>query len=113
MLGTLCPVHFRKKKNMSIVAWLILGIVSGVVANQLSGARGVGLVSDALVGIAGAAVAGFVYNTLAGRELGTSLVSLCVSLLGAGVSLTISRAIAGPVRAPDPGRTQRTKRVRR
>jgi uncharacterized membrane protein YeaQ/YmgE (transglycosylase-associated protein family) len=98
---------------MSIVAWIILGIVSGVVANQLSGARGVGLVADAVVGVAGAAVAGFAYNMLAGRELGFSLVSLCVSLLGAGVFLTISRAIAGPNRASDPGRTQRTKRVRR
>jgi len=98
---------------MSIIAWVILGVVSGVVANQLSGARGVGLVSDALVGIAGAAVAGFAYNVLAGRELGFSLLSLCVSLLGAGVFLTISRAIAGPNRAFDPGRTQRTKRVRR
>ena len=99
--------------NMSIVAWIILGIVSGVVANQLSGSRGVGLISDALVGIAGAAVAGFAYNILAGRELGFSLVSLCLSLLGAGVFLTISHAIAGPSRAPDPGRTQRTRRVRR
>ena|SRR5688572_5701145 len=99
---------------MSIVAWLMLGIVSGVVANQLSGARGVGLFSDALVGVAGAAVAGFAYNMLAGRELGMSLASLCVSLLGAGVFLMISRAIAGPDRASwDPERTQRTKRVRR
>ena len=98
---------------MSIVAWIILGIVSGVVANQLSGARGVGLISDAIVGIAGAAVAGFAFNMLAGRELGFSLTSLGASLLGAGVFLTISRAVAGPSRASDPGRTQRTKRVRR
>jgi uncharacterized membrane protein YeaQ/YmgE (transglycosylase-associated protein family) len=98
---------------MSIVAWIILGIVSGVVANQLSRARGTGLVSDALVGIAGAAVAGFAYNTLAGRELGFSLVSLCSSLLGAGVFLTISRAIAGPNREPQPGRARPSRRVRR
>ena len=98
---------------MSIAAWIILGIVSGVVANQLSGARGVGLVSDALVGVAGAAVAGFAYNMLAGTELGFSVVSLCLSLLGAAVFLTISRAVAGPNRVSDPGRTQRTKRVRR
>jgi uncharacterized membrane protein YeaQ/YmgE (transglycosylase-associated protein family) len=98
---------------MSIVAWIILGFVSGVVANRLSGARGVGLVSVALVGIAGAAIAGFSYNMLAGSELGISMVSLCLSLLGAGVFLTISQAIAGPSRVSDPGRTQRTKRARR
>ena len=98
---------------MSIIAWIILGIVAAVVANQLSGKRGVGLVPDALVGIAGAAVAGFAYNMLAGRELGFSVASLCLSLLGAGVFLVFSRAIAGPDRVADPGRTQRTKRVRR
>ena len=98
---------------MSIVAWIILGIVAAVVANQLSGKRGVGLVSDALVGIAGAAVAGFAYNMLAGRELGFSLTSLCSSLFGAAVFLGISRAMARPDGVSDPGRTQRTKRVRR
>ena len=98
---------------MSIVAWVLLGIVAGVVANQLSGKRGVGLISDALLGIAGAAVAGFAFNMLAGTEEGVGLMSMSLSLLGAGVFLTVSRAIAGPSRVSDPGRTQRTRRVRR
>jgi uncharacterized membrane protein YeaQ/YmgE (transglycosylase-associated protein family) len=98
---------------MSIVAWIMLGIVAGVVANQVSGKRGVGLVSDALLGIAGAAVAGFAFNMLAGTEEGFSLMSMCLSLLGAAIFLTVSRAMAGPSRVSDPGRTQRTKRVRR
>jgi uncharacterized membrane protein YeaQ/YmgE (transglycosylase-associated protein family) len=97
---------------MSIIAWVLLGIVAGVVANQLSGKRGVGLVSDALLGIAGATVAGFAFSMLSGTE-GVGLMSMCLSLLGAGVFLTVSRAIAGPSRVWDPGRTQRTRRVRR
>jgi uncharacterized membrane protein YeaQ/YmgE (transglycosylase-associated protein family) len=98
---------------MSIVVWVLLGIVAGVVANQLSGKRGVGLVSDALLGIAGAAVAGFAFDMLSGTGEGMSLMGMCLSLLGAGVCLTVSRAIAGPNRLSDPGRTQRTRRVRR
>jgi uncharacterized membrane protein YeaQ/YmgE (transglycosylase-associated protein family) len=97
---------------MSIVAWVLLGIVAGVVANQVSGKRGVGLVSDALLGIAGAAIAGFAFSMLSGAE-GMSLASMSLSLLGAGVFLTVSRAVAGPNRVSDPGRTQRTRRVRR
>jgi uncharacterized membrane protein YeaQ/YmgE (transglycosylase-associated protein family) len=98
---------------MSIVAWVLLGIVAGVVANQLSGKRGVGLVSDAVLGIAGAAVAGLAFNMLSGTDEGMSLMGLCLSLLGAGVFLTVSRAIPGPSRVTDPGRTQRTRRARR
>jgi uncharacterized membrane protein YeaQ/YmgE (transglycosylase-associated protein family) len=98
---------------MSIVAWVLLGIVAGVVANQLSARRGVGLVSDALLGIAGAAVAGFTFDMLSGTEEGVGLMSMGLSLLGAGVFLAVSRAIAGPSRVSDPGRTQRTRRVRR
>jgi uncharacterized membrane protein YeaQ/YmgE (transglycosylase-associated protein family) len=98
---------------VSIVAWILLGIVAGVVANQLSGRRGDGLSADAVVGIAGAAVAGFAFNTLTGRTDGFSLASLCSSLLGAGVLLALTRAWLGPSKVPAPTRAPRNPRVRR
>jgi uncharacterized membrane protein YeaQ/YmgE (transglycosylase-associated protein family) len=96
---------------MSIIAWLMLGMVAGVVANQLSAKRGVGLVSDAVIGVAGAAVAGFAYKMLAGRE-GFGVTSLLVSLLGAGVFLGVFRAMTGPARAAaaEPVRRHRGRR---
>ena len=99
---------------MSIVAWILLGVAAGVVANQLSGRRGAGLVSDALLGTAGASIAGFAFQMLAERgERSVSAWGLLVSLLGAVVFLTLSRAIVGPTRVPAPVRTQPTRRVRR
>lgn len=98
---------------MAIVAWILLGIFAGVVANQLSGRRGAGLVSDAILGIAGAAVAGFAFNTLAGRGEDVGLIGLLLSFLGAGVALGIFRMLVGPSKAPPPRRTQPTRRVRR
>lgn len=97
---------------MSIIAWLMLGIVAGVVANQLSGKRGVGLVFDAAIGIAGAAVAGFAYEMLTGRE-GFGLTNLLISLLGAAIFLGGLRAMTGSGRAPEPEDVPPTKRVRR
>ena len=97
---------------MSIIAWILLGIVAGVVANQLTGKRGDGLIPHALLGIAGAAVAGFAFNFLAGRAGGLSVWGLLVSLLGAGVVLAVSSAIAGRS-APATVRTRPSKRVRR
>jgi len=97
---------------MSIIAWLMLGMVAGVVANQLSGRRGVGLASDAVIGIAGAAVAGFAYKMLTGQA-GFGLTSLLISLLGAGVFLGVFRAMTGSSRAPVAEPVRRPKRVRR
>lgn len=98
---------------MWLVAWILLGTVAGVVANQFSGKRSVGLVSDALLGVFGAAVAGFCFNMLAGREDGPmSLWGLFASLLGAVVVLGVSGAIAGRS-VPSPTRPPRTRRVRR
>lgn len=94
---------------MFVFAWILLGITAGVVANQLAGRRSVGLGFDAILGIAGAAVAGFAFNLLAGRDGGLSLWGLFVSLIGAGVVLAVSSAMA-----PAPARTPSIKRrVRR
>ena len=98
---------------MPIVAWILLGVIAGVVANQLSGKRGIGLVSDVFLGIVGAAVAGFTFRMLADEEQGFGLPAVGLSLLGAAVVLTISRASVGPSRVSAPARMQRNKRVRR
>jgi uncharacterized membrane protein YeaQ/YmgE (transglycosylase-associated protein family) len=97
---------------MSIIAWILLGIVVAVVFNQLGGRRGVGLVSDALVGIGGAAVLGFSFNVLAGTAGGLSAWGLLVSLVGAGVALALAGAIADRA-APVPVRVRRTRKTRR
>ena len=55
---------------MSIVAWIVLGVLAGVLANRFSGKRGTGLLEDVLLGTAGASFAGFAVNSLAAGERG-------------------------------------------
>ena len=97
---------------MSIVAWILLGVAAGLAAHQLAGKRGVGLIPAILLGVFGAAVTGFAFNTLAGRDDGRmGLWGLVVPLVGAGAVLAVSSTITGR-RVPAPVRIRRAKRIR-
>jgi len=48
--------------DMGILAWIVLGLVAGVIAERVTGQRG-GLISAALIGIVGALFGGFLAKT--------------------------------------------------
>ena len=48
---------------MSIIAWIILGALAGIIAEKLTGSR-VGLVVATIVGIVGALLGGFLAKAL-------------------------------------------------
>ena len=98
---------------LSMIAWVLLGIVAGVVTNRLLGRRSGRLASDAFVGVFGAAVAGLAFDLIAGiGDGGMSLSGLFVSLAGAGVALAVSSAIVR-YREPVPVRIRSSRPVRR
>jgi uncharacterized membrane protein YeaQ/YmgE (transglycosylase-associated protein family) len=73
---------------MSIVAWILLGLISGFVASKLINKRGEGVVLDILLGIGGAVVGGFLFTLLgAAGVTGFNLWSMIVSMSGAIVLL--------------------------
>ena len=47
---------------MSIIAWIILGLVSGYIASNIVNKSGEGLVVDIVLGIVGAVAGGFLFN---------------------------------------------------
>jgi uncharacterized membrane protein YeaQ/YmgE (transglycosylase-associated protein family) len=49
---------------MSILAWIIVGLVAGVLASVLVGGTGYGLIGDIIIGIAGAFVGGWLFSVL-------------------------------------------------
>ena len=49
---------------MSIIAWIVLGLIAGFIASKLINKTGEGLVLDIGLGIVGAVVGGFVFNQL-------------------------------------------------
>ena len=49
---------------MSIVAWLVVGLIAGFIASQIVNKSGEGMVLDIVLGVVGAVVGGFLFNML-------------------------------------------------
>ncbi|HEX5600800.1 MAG TPA: GlsB/YeaQ/YmgE family stress response membrane protein [Hyphomicrobiaceae bacterium] len=75
---------------MSILAWIVVGLIAGWIAEQITG-REHGLLTNLLVGIIGAFVGGFLFSTLLGFEYreGFNIASIVVATVGAIVFLFI------------------------
>jgi uncharacterized membrane protein YeaQ/YmgE (transglycosylase-associated protein family) len=81
---------------MSIIAWLILGLIAGFVASKLYAGSGQGAVVDIILGIVGAVVGGFLFNALGGAGVtGFNVYSMLVAIVGAVVVLWIYHAVTG------------------
>lgn len=79
---------------MSIIAWIILGLIAGFIASQIVKGRGEGVVGDIIVGVVGALVGGFLFNLIgAAGVTGFNLWSLFVAVIGAVVLLFAYHAI--------------------
>lgn len=78
---------------MSILWFLIIGLVAGWLAGTLVKGGGFGLVGDLVVGIIGALVGGFLFSSLGVSAGGGLLGSLIVATVGAVVLLFIIRLI--------------------
>ena len=81
---------------MSILGWIILGLIAGWLAGVLVKGSGYGVVGDIVLGILGALVGGAITSTLMGVDItGFNLGSLLVAVLGAIVVIFIARLISG------------------
>jgi uncharacterized membrane protein YeaQ/YmgE (transglycosylase-associated protein family) len=79
---------------MSFIAWIVLGLVSGFIASKLVNKTGDGLVIDIILGIIGALVGGWLFNTFGMSGVtGLNLYSMLVAVVGAVVLLLIYHAI--------------------
>lgn len=81
---------------MSFLAWIVLGLISGFIASKIVNKSGSGLVMDILLGIVGAIVGGWLFNTFGGTGVtGLNLYSMLVAIVGAVLVLVIYHAIRG------------------
>ena len=75
---------------MSILAWILLGLVAGFIGSKIVNKTGEGLVIDIVLGIVGAVVGGFLFNTFgAAGVTGLNLYSLIVAVVGAVAVLVL------------------------
>ncbi len=79
---------------MSIVAWILLGLVAGFIGSKLVNKTGEGVLLDIGLGIVGAIVGGFLFNLVGVSGVtGLNIWSLIVAVLGSVVVLVVYHAI--------------------
>lgn len=75
---------------MSIIAWIILGLIAGFIASKIINKSGEGLIRDILLGVVGALVGGWLFRAFGMRGVtGLNLYSLGVAVVGAIVFLVV------------------------
>ena len=80
---------------MSIIAWLILGLIAGFIASKVVNKAGEGVLLDIVLGVIGAIVGGFLFTTFGAAPVtGLNVYSLFVAVIGAIVVLVIYHAVA-------------------
>ena len=81
---------------MSILAWIVLGLIAGFIASKLVNRTGSGIVMDLLLGVVGGFVGGFLFTRFgAAGVTGLNLYSILVATLGAVVVLFIYHMLVG------------------
>ncbi len=81
---------------MSIIGWLILGLIAGFIASKIVNKSGEGVILDIVLGIIGAVVGGFLFTTFGAAPVtGLNIYSMIVAVVGAIVVLFIYHAVVG------------------
>jgi len=81
---------------MSVLAWIVLGLISGFIASKIVNRSGEGILLDIVLGIIGAVVGGWLFNVFGAAGVsGLNLYSLLVAVVGAIVVLVLYHALFG------------------
>jgi len=82
--------------SMSMIVWILLGLVLGLVASKIVSTTGEGTVVDILLGIVGAVIGGWLFTLFGGSGLSgfnlDSVYSAGVAAIGAIVALALYHA---------------------
>lgn len=81
---------------MGFIVWIVFGLVAGFIASKIVNKQGEGLVFDLILGIIGAVVGGFLFQTFGFAPVtGFNFYSLIVAVIGAVVVLFLYHAVVG------------------
>ena len=82
---------------MSIIAWIVVGLIAGFLARAVVPGEGPGgILGDLIIGIVGAIIGGWLFN-LFGHvgATGINIWSIIVAFIGSVILLWIVRAVRG------------------
>jgi uncharacterized membrane protein YeaQ/YmgE (transglycosylase-associated protein family) len=79
---------------MSILAWIVLGLVAGFIGSKIVNRSGEGIILDIGLGVIGAIVGGWLFNRFGEAGVtGLNLWSMLVAVVGAVIVLVAYHAI--------------------
>jgi uncharacterized membrane protein YeaQ/YmgE (transglycosylase-associated protein family) len=79
---------------MSIIGWIILGLIAGFIASKIVNKEGGGLFLDLVLGVIGAVVGGWLFGFFGAAGItGFNLYSMFVAIVGSVVVLVVYHAI--------------------
>jgi uncharacterized membrane protein YeaQ/YmgE (transglycosylase-associated protein family) len=89
-------VPYIKEVHMTVIGWILLGLISGFIASKIVNKSGEGFILDVVLGIIGAVVGGFIFNVIgAAGVTGFNIWSMFVAVVGAIVVLAGYHALRG------------------
>ena len=81
---------------MSILAWVILGLIAGFLGSKIVNKTGEGVLMDIVLRIIGAVVGGWLFNRFGATGVtGLNVGSLVVATIGAVIVLVVYHALTG------------------
>ena len=81
---------------MSIIGWIILGLIAGFIGSKIVNKTGEGFFLDIVLGIVGAIVGGVIFTAVGATGVtGFNLYSMFVAIIGAIVVLVLYHAVFG------------------
>jgi uncharacterized membrane protein YeaQ/YmgE (transglycosylase-associated protein family) len=89
-----CRQALQKGQVMSILGWIVLGLIAGFIASKIVNRQGEGFFLDIILGIVGGVVGGWLFERFGGTGVtGFNLWSMFVAVIGAVVVLVVYHAI--------------------
>jgi uncharacterized membrane protein YeaQ/YmgE (transglycosylase-associated protein family) len=87
-------VSVDRRLKMSLLAWIVLGLIAGFIASKIVNRRGEGIMLDILLGMVGSVVGGLLFRLFGMRGVsGVNLHSLVVAVAGAVLVLVAYHAL--------------------
>jgi uncharacterized membrane protein YeaQ/YmgE (transglycosylase-associated protein family) len=81
---------------MSILAWIVLGLIAGFIASKIYVGSGQGILMDIVLGIVGAVVGGYLFDMIGQTGItGFNIWSMLVAIVGAVLVLWIYHTVSG------------------
>ena len=81
---------------MSIIAWIILGLIAGFIGSKIVNKSGQGFLLDVALGVIGAVVGGVIFSFFGVSGVtGLNIYSLIVAVVGSVVVLWVYHQVAG------------------